>query len=55
MKGYRTLIASAITIIAGAIAMVDDPTDWRAVALTVAGALFTWLRTLTDGPVPFKR
>ncbi len=51
MKGWRTLLVSALLAAFGAVQAIDDPTDPQAWVNVAFAAVFAALRWKTDTPV----
>lgn len=50
LKGWRTFIVAAGTVFVGGVAIIEDPSDWKAWAVLGAGALMAGLRAITTTP-----
>jgi len=49
-KGWRTFAIAALTFVIGGVAAINDPSDWRAWVILVAGAAMAGLRAITTTP-----
>lgn len=54
-KGWRTFAIAALTVVIGGVTAIDDPQDWKAWAIIVAGALMAGLRAMTNTPPGARR